>query len=138
MHTKALLVFSIAIVSFLGCSPTSSSNNTFVNKLTLGTGFTANYMDLVGQGASFTGTPLTLYWRLESKDDMAGSSVIINIKKLTGATSTAFQAQTYPNPQSYGHIMLSTISIASAGSFRATGLVVTGNKTIDSVDFTVQ
>jgi hypothetical protein len=37
-----------------------------------------------------------------------------------------------------GFIMVSAISIDSAGSFRATGILVTGNKTVSSVDFTVQ
>jgi hypothetical protein len=141
MHRKGLLVVSLAVISLFWCSPTKS-DNAFSNKLTLGTGLSsANPFNLTGVGISFPGgalLPLTLYWRLESSDDMAGSNVTIEIKKLSNATYSSYKSQTYPSAQNYGHIMVSSISIDSAGSFRATGILVTGNKTVSSIDFTVQ
>jgi len=138
MRQKILFGILLAAISLFWCSPTSSTSG-FSNKLTLGTGqSSANLFNLTGAGTSFTGAPLTLYWRLESSDDMAGSQVTIDIKKLSGGTFISHQSQTYPNAQSYGHIMVSAINIDSAGSFRATGILVTGNKTISTVDFTVQ
>jgi hypothetical protein len=138
MRQKALLAVTLAAISLFWCSPTSPDNG-FSNKLLLGTGQNAtNPFNLTGQGTSFTGAPLALYWRLESKDDMAGSQVTIDIKKLTGGTYVAHMSQTFANPQSYGHIMVSAVTIDSVGSFRATGILVTGNKIISSVDFTVQ
>jgi hypothetical protein len=138
MQRKALIVFSLALVSLFWCSPTKSDSG-FSNKLSLGTGqSTSNPFNLTGEGVSFTGTPLTLYWRLESQDDMAGSQVTIDIKKLSGTAYAPYKSQTYANPSTYGHIMVSAISIDSAGSFRATGILATGSKTVSSVDFTVQ
>jgi hypothetical protein len=138
MRRSAVLVLSLAVISLFWCSPTKS-DNAFSNKLTLGTGQSAaNLFNLTGVSTSFTGAPLTLYWRLESSDDMAGSQVTIDIKKLSNATYASYKSQTFANPSTYGHIMVSAIGIDTAGSFRATGILVTGNKTVSSVDFTVQ
>ena len=141
MRRSALLVLSLSVISLFWCSPTKSDTG-FSNKLTLGTGLnSANPFNLTGEATSFAGgalLPLTLYWRLESSNDMAGSAVTIDIKKLSNTTYLSYKSQTYSSTQNYGHIMVSSISIDSAGSFRATGILVTGNKTVSSVDFTVQ
>jgi hypothetical protein len=140
MRHTALIVASLTVASLFLCSPTKSgSNSEFSNRLTLGTGQnTANPFNLTGVGISFAGAPLTLYWRLESSDDMAGSSVIIDIKKAVNSVYSSYKSQTYPSSQSYGHIMVSAITIDSTGYYRATGILATGNKTISTVDFTVQ
>jgi len=41
------------------------------------------------------------------------------------------------NPQSTGHIFLSTFAVEVPGNYKATGILVTGNKTIASVNFVV-
>jgi hypothetical protein len=135
------LVVYCSFFSFLaaGCSPTKVVDSAFHNKLALGTGLNpANLFQLSGETSTFTGAPATITFRLESQDDMAGSSVTISIKKKSGSTYVADTSWSYPNPQNYGHIFLSTFIIPVTGSYEATGILVTGNKPIASTQFTVQ
>jgi hypothetical protein len=113
----------------------AAATDEFSNSLKLGTGMNASNFTLTGEGTSFT--PLsTIYFRLESKDDMAGSPVLVNIS-LAGS-SVVITHFDYPSLQSYGHLYLSAFAIPIAGSYVATGVLTTGNKTIASVNFTVQ
>jgi hypothetical protein len=132
----------LLLMSLSGCKKDDASTNAdqFTDKLTVGLGLNStNLFQLVGEGSTFTYTPnLAIYWRLESKDDMAGSTVTIKIEKLTNGTYATVQSIPYPNPQSYGHIMLSTFPITATGSYRATGILATGNKTVATCTFTVQ
>jgi hypothetical protein len=135
---NAMFSISLLVIGFTGCtkSPTSSD---FSNKLGLGTGLNpANLFQLSGEGTSFTGAPVSIYFRLESKDDMGGSAVRIAIAKMAGSSYVADTSFTFQNPQSYGHIFLSSFTLSTAGSYQATGVLVTGNKTIASKAFTVQ
>ena len=128
------LFFPVLIaLSVVSCSKKSDSTSEYSNNLRLGTGFTSNYMDLVGIGTSFP-VESSIYFRLESADDMGGSAVRIKIDKQDG---TAYTSYDYTNPQSYGHIFLSSFSSPAAGNYKATGILVTGLKTVASINFTV-
>jgi hypothetical protein len=129
-----LLLITLAVVS---CSKKSDSTSStvFTNKLTLGTGVNpSNLFELTGVNTSFTAST-TIYFRLESADDMAGSAVRLQIEQQDG---TPVFSQNYPNPQSYGHILVSNFPpITRAGSYVATGILVTGSKTVASINFTM-
>jgi hypothetical protein len=134
---SVLVIISVLIFGLVGCtkSPTGSD---FSNKLGLGTGLNpANLFQLIGEGTSFA-APATIYFRLESKDDMGGSAVKIAIAKMVGSSYVADTSFTFQNPQSYGHIFLSTFTLGSAGSYQATGVLIAGNKTVASKAFIVQ
>jgi hypothetical protein len=139
MKRAIILSAAICLFSMIGCNknPTDSTSE-FSNKLTLGTGM--NGFNLVNEGTAFTriSANATIYFRLESAADMAGSSVTITIEKNLSGTWSNFTSFTFPNPQSYGHILLSNFSLTDAGSFRATGILTTGSATVASKDFTVQ
>jgi hypothetical protein len=60
--------------------------------------------------------------------------VRIKIDKQDG---TAYLSHDYTNPQSYGHIFLSSFTVTDPGSYKATGILVTGTKTVASINFTV-
>jgi hypothetical protein len=66
---------------------------------------------------------------------MNGSAVRIRIKDLTTSLEQDFD---YPALQDYGHIYLSSFTIPSAGQYTATGILVAGNRTIDSINFRLQ
>jgi len=128
-----LLLITLAVVS---CSKKSDSTSSpeFTNKLTLGTGLNpSNLFQLTGEGTSFT-TSNTIYFRLESADDMAGSAVRLKIDQQDG---TSIFSRDYPSPSSYGNIFLSNFTLPRAGSYVATGILVTGLKTVASINFTV-
>ena len=127
-----LLLITMAVIS---CSKKSdSTSNEFSNKLTLGTGINPNNLfELTGVGTSFT-VSTTIYFRLESADDMGSSAVRLKIDQQDG---TPIFTQDYPSLQSYGHIFLSNFTITRAGSYTATGILVTGLKTVASINFTV-
>jgi hypothetical protein len=123
-----LLVISLAVIS---CTKKSDDTTTsqYSNKLTFGTGLNqSNPFELTGTGTNFPVSGL-VYFRLESSDDMGGSKVRIRITKPDG---TEFETPPdFDNPQSYGHIFISGFSVPSvAGTYTATGILVTGTKTI--------
>jgi hypothetical protein len=136
------ILTALLLVSLMaGCKKddSSTSSDQFTDNLKLGTGINAAAMTISGETTTFPATANNMiYWRLESKDDMAGSSVSIKIEKNVNGTFSTVQTYPFPNPQSYGHIMLSAFPWSTAGSYRATGILVAGNKTVASRDFTVQ
>jgi hypothetical protein len=135
----AALPLLLALTLASGCgSSTTAPGDTYTDNLTLGTGMSG--FTIVGPSTSFTRLvgSVTIYWRLESSVDMAGSAVKIRVDKLNGAAYAPFDSSTYTNPQSYGHIMLSSYNWASAGSFRAVGILTATGRTVASTAFTVQ
>ena len=128
-----LMLIALAVIS---CSKKSdnATETQYSNKLTLGTGFsTTNFFELTGVGTTFPDST-NIYFRLESADDMGGSAVRLIIEQQDG---TPISSQDYPNPQSYGHILISNFSITRTGNYKATGILVTGLKTVATVDFTI-
>jgi hypothetical protein len=134
---KKIILMFLAALAFVSCSKKSDDSNStpaYSNKLELGTGLNpSNLFELTGKGTTFT-LLSAIYFRLESADDMAGSAVRIQIDTQTG---TAVATYDYPSIQSYGHIFLSSFAVEVPGNYKATGILVTGNKTIASVNFVV-
>ena len=131
----AFLILLSGILSSCKKSSTSDTSSGFSNSLQLGTGMNASNFTLTGGGTRFYAGQ-TIYFRIESSDDMAGSSVKIHIDTNNNGTYLAFSDFTFPNPQNTGHLLISSFPINSPGTFRATGILVNGNKTIGSVNFT--
>ena len=127
-----LLFISLALVS---CSKKSDSTTTsYSNSLALGTGLNpSNLFELTGVASSFP-VSTSLYFRLESADDMAGSAVRLKVDQQDG---TPIFTQDYTNPQSYGHILLSNFTMSRTGNFVATGILVNGLKTVATTNFTI-
>ena len=126
-----LILFGVCLL-WQDCTKKESSDSTseFTNKIELGTGIDpSNYFNLTGIGTTFSSTA-NIYFRLESKDDMGGSAVKIQVMRSNGILYNAWD---YPNPQSYGHILISAFKIAEAGNFTVTGILVNGSKTIASI-----
>jgi len=137
----ALLMTVLLMLQLSGCAKedSSTSPDSSADNLTLGTGINpSNLFELVGEGTTFKGVNVDIYWRLESKDDMTGSAVKIKIEKLVSGVYSIFQTNSYSSTQNNGHIMISSFSLPQTGSFRATGILVATNKSIASRDFTVQ
>ena len=135
MNARTFLpALGIILLACMGCNGGSSSDSDsdFKNSLTLGTGRVGFVIS--GETTTFSNNQL-IYWRLESETDMGGSSVEIVITKDGAQVGSA----TFPSAQSYGHIMLSQFSHTyGPGNFRATGKLVTGNKTVAYKDYTVK
>ncbi|MCX6242197.1 MAG: hypothetical protein NTX43_10365 [Bacteroidetes bacterium] len=133
---KRALFTILSLVFLLGCSKSSTdSTSEFSNSLTFGTGLNpSNLFQLTGVGTVFQHGS-TIYFRLESQDDMGGSTVKIQINKSDGSAYNSF---TFTNPQSYGHILLSSFSIPDVGAYTAIGILVTGSKTVASSPLTIQ
>ncbi len=87
----------------------------FSNKLTLGTGMSG--FDITGESTTFTQTSgsVMMYYRLESEEDMAGRTAVLDFETASGSlinTITRVQAQ------DYGHIQLSSFEwLGGSGTF---------------------
>jgi hypothetical protein len=136
------ILTTVLLMSLLaGCKKDDASTNSdqFTDNLKLGTGINASNLTIAGETTTFVGTPNNMiYWRLESKDDMAGSSVTMKIEKNVSGTYTTVQSFPFQNPQTYGHIMLSAFPWSQTGSYRATGILTANSKVVATRDFTVQ
>ena len=123
-----------AVLLLAGCDKDDSSD-TFTNQITLGTGLNSgNFFELTGEGTVFPAGAL-LYFRLESKEDMNGSDVRLRIENLSTSQS---QVMDYAALQDYGHIYISSFTAPAAGNYSVTGILVDGNKTIASLNMTLQ
>ena len=118
----------------------ASSVPTFANKLTLGTGTNASNSVLTGESTAFRGLGgvAVIYWRLESAADFGGAGVSLKIEKRSGSTYTAVGTYPHTTQKNYGHVIVSSISLADAGTFRATGLLTATSAEVASTTFTVQ
>ena len=132
-----LITLGLLIISFAGCNDKSTtSSSEFTNSLVLGKNMSG--FNIVGETTTFSDST-SIFWRLESKEDMGGSMVEIQISKAGAGGYQMVNTFSFPNPQSYGHIMLSSIyHIFGKGSFRATGRLVTGAKTVATRDYIIQ
>ena len=105
-----LLLFSSA-----GCG----SGSSFQDSLRFGTAIGANGVELVGESSAFSitalGTTGQIYFRLESAQDMGGRAARLYINYAAG--DAPYWQKDYPNPQSYGHILLSSFRVTDVGSY---------------------
>jgi hypothetical protein len=138
MRIAIVLTSFLLLSTCIFCEKNPSSSDTFKNELTLGTGMSG--FQLTGVSTTFTlaGGSQQIFWRLESAADMAGSDVTISLEKISGGAFVSYKSFPYPHVQDYGHIMLSSFTVTEPGSYRATGILVTGNKTVSQVSFSVQ
>ena len=120
VRTLLLCVFAFLLVGTSGCGSSKSSDSEFSDSLTFGTSLGGTGFDLIGEGTSFSvaTTTGTLWFKLESSADMAGRAVRLYINDGTYATKD------YTNPQSYGHILLSSFRITDTGAFTVKGYLV--------------
>jgi hypothetical protein len=141
-RTLFSILATVLLMSLLaGCKKDDASTNSdqFTDNLKLGTGINTSNLTIAGETTTFVGTPNNMiFWRLESKDDMAGSSVTMKIEKNVSGTYTTLQSYPFQNPQSYGHIMLSSFPWSQTGSYRATGILNANSKVVATRDFTVR
>ena len=132
---KTLVGCMLALALALAGCDQDDSSDTFTDQISLGSGLnSSNLFELTGEGTVFPAGSL-IYFRLESKVDMNGSMVRIRIQNLGTAVTQDFD---YPALQDYGHIYLSSFSILTAGNYSATGILVSGNKTVATINFTLQ
>jgi hypothetical protein len=134
-----LVAASLVMLSSCKKNDPASPADSYTNKLTLGTGASLSTFALTGEGASFDrlGGVAVIYWRLESAADFGGAGISIKIEKQSGSTYTAVGTYPYANPQNYGHIVISSISVSDAGTFRATGMLTATSAVVATTTFTV-
>ena len=132
-----LLICFILITAGCKKDENPASSDQYTNKLTLGTGIGGNGFQLAGEGTTFTGASNQIYFRLESQADMEGSQIKIRLEKNSGAGYVFYQDFSFNNPQSYGHIFLSAFIPGQIGNYKATGIIVSKNLEVASLQFTV-
>jgi hypothetical protein len=131
----SLLVIFFMITIFTGCKKDNTSE--FNDELKLGTGMIG--FDLTGEASTFTLTDASifLYFRLESKDDMAGRNIILDF--LTSGDNLINTITREP-AQNYGHITLSSFEWeGGTGNFKINAYLDNGADKlfIATTDFTI-
>jgi len=132
---KILFVFLAAIL-LTGCSKKSTDQTSpYSNNLQFGTGISISDLTaLTGVTATFNAGDV-IYFRLETVEDRSASALKIQIDKQDGTSYTTF---TYPASQDNGHIFISYFSITDPGTYKATGIIVTGNLTVATQSLTIR
>lgn len=123
-----LLITSLFFVTN-GCSKTDDIDN-WKNELSFGTGM--NGFDLTGESDRLPHG--TIYFRLETMDDMAGSAVRIII---TNSVTQEQHIYNYDALQSYGHLYLGPVALPETGNFTAEGKLTEKNISIATVQLTL-
>ena len=100
----------------------NTSDNSYKDSLTFGTGIGGNGFDLVGEGTTCSigimGTEGTIYFKLESAADMEHALVVFT------STMVPMAWRTTRSLQSYGHYLLSTFRMTDTGTFTVKGYLV--------------
>jgi hypothetical protein len=140
---KSLQLFAIIfaiLFTFNNCKKDKTSSE-FSNLITLGTGIEAsNAFNLTGEGSIFykIGGSALIYFRLESADDMGGSTVELDFETTGGSLINTISR---PAAQNYGHIMVSSFDWEwETGNYTVKAYLqeTSGRKFIASKDFTIQ
>jgi hypothetical protein len=122
MNRLRKALFFLVLVCAPILSACGSNTSEFKNSLTFGTGLGPTYFDLIGESTTFSvglmGSTGQIWFRLESEADMAGRAVRLYINDGT------YAQEDYINPQSYGHILLSSFRITDVGTFTVKGYLV--------------
>ena len=136
MPVFATLLITLALT---GCKDSASDPApAYTDQLTLGTGLNpSNPFELIGVGTTLLKSE-PIWFRLESSADMAGSDVRIVITTNVGGNWMDYQSPVFSNPQSYGHIFLSSFIIDDPGSYKARGVLVATGATVASTSFIVK
>lgn len=106
----------------------------FTNEMKFGTGLAGNGFELAGMGSTFTAGTL-IYFRFESEEDMAGRMIVLEVMNQAGSLYNTFE---YTNPQSYGHIFLSSFIIQNPGAYTVNARLGDSGVSVISAAITVQ
>ncbi len=101
----------IAIV-VAGALTACGDEDTFTNRLAFGTGISGTGFTLTGEAKTFSLSALggrTLWFRLESKEDIDGRFVRLYFDDLTNKDFTP--------PQPNGHLLLANFAVTNTGTF---------------------
>lgn len=123
-YLKILFAIFLTAIILSGCTKESQ----YTDSLKLGTGMSG--FDLTGEGNDFimTDASIFLYFRLESADDMAGRTVVLDF--LTSGDNL-INTITRDQAQDYGHIMLSSFEwLGGKGTFKVNAYLADGNDKI--------
>lgn len=112
-----------------GCGKTDDADK-WNNALSFGTGM--NGFDLTGESDRLPHS--TIYFRLETMDDMAGSPVRIIITNIVTQEQHIYN---YDALQSYGHLYLGPVALPETGNFTAEGKLTEKNISIATVQLTL-
>jgi hypothetical protein len=130
---KAIWFLFLAVMSLqISCKKDADSD--FSNELKFGTGLAGNGFDLAGIGSTFNAGTL-IYFRFESEEDMAGRKVVLDVLNQSGTVYNTYQ---FPNPQSYGHIFLSSFFIQDPGAYTVKARLGDSGVAIVTAGITVQ
>jgi hypothetical protein len=138
MKNKICLFFLIIMFgAFGGCGDSSTSPRVYTDSLTLGTGRRGD--DLVGETTAFTGGLVTIYWRVESREEFGGAHVEFVVEKKNGVVyETVFQTINELAGFNDHVLIASYYHTLGTGLFRATGFIGSAKRMVGSKDFTVR
>ena len=124
----------VCLLFFVFSCKKDENTNKFVNKLTFGTSINYSNFTLNGEGASFSTVPGNVAYRLESSEDFDSNALKFVIKKDGIIYSTEIFAT---NPVPYGHIFMTTLNYALAGSYSVSAYIqkTTGDQIVASGNF---
>ncbi|MDP2983836.1 MAG: hypothetical protein Q8O92_10965 [Candidatus Latescibacter sp.] len=142
MH-KPFAVFIFCIILFLisACSSDKTTSSIiYTDSLVLGIGISG--WNIVGESSTFINNPaesgITIYYRIESKDDLKGSNLEFDIYRNTSSGFELIHIIPIINTYYTAHILVgSFIHTWGAGSFKASIRLINTNQVIGVKEFTV-
>ncbi|NWF50967.1 MAG: hypothetical protein HXY49_10545 [Ignavibacteriaceae bacterium] len=139
MKSLLIIILSLIVLS-TGCgiedNPTGN-NNQFIDRLTLGKGLGGNGFQLVEETTTFSDSSAPIFFKLESKADFEGAPISLRIEKKINGVYSFLKDFGYNNPQSNGHVFLSSFTLNERGEFKAIGINSYTSIRIASIEFVI-
>jgi hypothetical protein len=131
---KYLKLITLAFIFLLSFSCKKDDKGTYKDQLTFGTSINYTNFTLGGEGSTFSITPGTVAYRLESSEDFNGNAVKFVIKKDGITYSTEIYST---NPKPTGHIFMTSLNYGQKGSYSVSAYIQksTGDQSVASGTF---
>ncbi len=130
VHLKSKNILFVLTLLLLTAGCDKEETTTWKNALSFGTG--TNGFNLTGEALTLPHG--TLYFRLETQDDMSGSPVRIVVRNVVTQQEFVYN---YEALQSYGHLYVGPMALPETGNFTAEGILTEPYTSIATVQLTI-
>ncbi|MFA6473177.1 MAG: hypothetical protein WCU00_14190 [Candidatus Latescibacterota bacterium] len=134
------VLFCSGIFFIVSCGSDNTTSAVYTDSVTFGTGNVG--WNITGETTSFINNPningVTIYYRVETEDDMKGSNINLEIEKNSETGFDQVHIVYLTNPSKSGHVVVgSYLHMLGEGTYRANARLLATNQVVATKDYVV-